>query len=60
MDEKEARDFINKITEGKPEEKKLAYDAMYHTKDCRLCKFVMMMLEQIIIMHVEEHKELGK
>jgi len=54
-DEK-AKDIIKSLDLG-PEQTKLAEKAYQHTKTCELCRLLAMMVDQIILKHIEEHEE---
>ncbi len=64
--QKEAKVILDKDEKAKklmdslgldPEQKAMAEKSYQHSKDCRLCKMVVMCLGQIIILHMEEHEE---
>jgi len=40
-----------------PETRKMAEKAYSHSKDCRLCRMLTMMMEQIMVLHMEEAEE---
>ena len=55
--EEEARELIKNLFKNEPEQEKLAYEAMEHTKDCQLCKLIARFMDEIILKHMEESRE---
>ena len=54
--DKKAKEFLDKL-DLDPEQKALAEKSYTHSKDCRLCRMLIMCMEQIMILHMEEHEE---
>lgn len=60
MKEEEAREIIKRAFPGQTEDQQKAFEAMYHVKDCRICKLLTRAMEEVIQLHVNESKEQGK
>lgn len=54
-DEK-ARKLMDSL-ELDPETRKMAEKSYQHSKNCKLCRMLTMMIEQIMVMHMEEAEE---
>ena len=54
--DKKAKEIMDKMGLD-PETRKMAEKAYSHSKDCRLCRMLTMMIEQIMVLHMEEHEE---
>ena len=54
-DEK-AKEILDKLGLD-PEQKAMAEKAYQHSKTCRLCKMVARFMNEVIILHMEEHEE---